>query len=107
MYKEVIIGTDKVPMMTNALTPKRAFEFFHEDFLVYVGQELTQGQVFDLASKIGFIMAKRAEEADFSKLTEADFNNWLEGFDFGDLMEAAADIIGLWVSTTKGSVTPK
>lgn len=107
MYKEVVIGTKIVPMLTNALTPKRAYEFFHEDFLCYLGQELQQGQILDLAEKLGFIMAKRAENADMTKVQESDFDIWLEGFELGDLMEASADIVGLFVSTTKGSVAPK
>lgn len=107
MYKEIVIGEKTIPMITNALTPKRAFEFFHEDFLAYIGQELQQGQVCDLAEKLGFIMAMRAAEKDMSKLTEKDFDEWLEGFELGDLMEASAEIVGLFVNTTKGTVTPK
>lgn len=107
MYKEVVIGDKKIPMMANALTPKRAYEFFHEDFLGYLGQELQQGQILNLAEKLGFIMAKRAENADMTKVQESDFDTWLEGFELGDLMEASADIVGLFVSTTKGSVAPK
>ena len=107
MYKEVVIGQKTVPMLANALTPKRAYEFFHEDFLGYLGQELQQGQILDLAEKLGFIMNQRAVDADMSKLQESDFDTWLEGFELGDLMEASADIVGLFVSTTKGSVAPK
>ena len=107
MYKELVIGEKTVPMMANALTPKRAYEFFHEDFLEYIGQEIGQARVLDLAEKIGFIMAMRAEERDMKKLQESDFEEWLEGFELGDLLESAADIVGLFIHTTESKVTPK
>lgn len=107
MYKEIVIGEKTVPMMATALTPKLAYEFFNEDFLAAIGKEIESGKSIDMAAKIGFIMAKRAGDHDMKKLQPSDFEKWLDGFALGDIIEAAPDIIDLYLSSTKPNISPK
>ncbi len=107
MYREIVIGEKTVPMMCTALTPKTAYEFFNQDFLSVIGKDLDGGQLVDLAEKLGFVMAMRAADRDMKKLQESDFDKWLDGLEFGDLMEAASEIVGLYVATTKPKIVPK
>ena len=42
-----------------------------------------------------------------SKLTEEDFYQWLESFEFNDLVEALPEIIGLYMQNKKTTSDPK
>lgn len=107
MYRDIAIGEKTVPMMATALTPKTAYEFFNQDFLIIIGKQLESGQVIDLAEKLGFIMAMRAADRDMKKLQESDFDKWLDGFELGDMAVAAEEILKLYVDTTKPKIAPK
>lgn len=109
MTKDVSIGGVVVPMCATALAPIQFRNVFGEDLIALAqkyADDFTTG-AYEVYAKLGFIFAKRAEGADFSKIQLADFENWLEQFDFLDVCEAAGDIATLYTTSSKGSVTPK
>ena len=108
MYKEVKIGSKLIGMTANGFTPYLYKICFREDFLKKV-QEATPDP--DLFVKMGFIMAKQAEEKDMQKLMRLDesaFYKWLA--DFEDPMEpllATNEISGVYFRQSGATSTPK
>ena len=108
MYKEVKIGKYTVGMTANAFSPYLYKICFREDFLRKV-QEPNPDP--DLFVKMGFIMAKQAEEKEISKLMKLDevaFYKWLADFDDPmDLLLATSEISGVYFKQSGASSTPK
>lgn len=52
-------------------------------------------------------MARQAEKADLSKLSENDFYLWLEQFDAADYLDALDQIADVYTSSSKSKVDPK
>lgn len=110
MTKTVTIGDQDVLMAADAFTPVRFYQLFHEDLIKKTenaGTEEFDTEHYGLYCKLGFILAKRAEHADFSKLTEANFDDWVSQFEFMDMVDAAIDIADLYASSKKGTASPK
>ena len=102
----VTIGAKEVGMLANAASPRLYRMVFKKDFL----QECQKPTVdTEIVAEMGFIMAMQDMKTtgECTKLTEADFLEWLEGFDPMDTLNAAGDIFDLWSKTTKTLSTPK
>lgn len=108
MYGIVMIGGKGVEMVANAASPYRFKQIFREDFLKRAietnGDETAS---VDLFVKMGFIMAKQAEKADFDKLNEDSFFEWLEGFEPSDVQIAAGEIANIYAGNAETKATPK
>lgn len=69
---------------------------FHEDPIKKQARDdLDEGDMIELMSKMGFVMAKYAELKDRKKmreLNEDDYIEWLEQFDRGEFIAALEDI---------------
>ena len=108
MYKEIKIGSKTIGMTANGFSPYLYKICFREDFLKKV-QEANPDP--DLFVKMGFVMAKQAEEKEISKLVkldEAAFYKWLAQFD--DPMEpllATNEISGVYFRQSGASSVPK
>lgn len=111
MTKTVTIGDQDVLMAADAFTPVHFFQLFHEDLIKKTESRQTEEafgtEDYMLYCKLGFILAKRAEHADFAKLTEADFDIWVSQFEFMDMVEASIEIADLYAASKKGTVSPK
>jgi hypothetical protein len=112
MVKTLKIGGGEVILAANAATPYRYKNLFHEDLFRIFSD--TQGKseaenisLTDTVMKLCFVMAKQAEKADMSMLSEDDFITWLEGYDPMDIVLVGEDIINLYMGSTKGSIDPK
>ena len=96
-------------MVANATTAIRYGQVFHgEDLLVYFtrGFKTTSESIY-VAQKLGYIMAKAAEKADMSKLSEDDYLQWLEEFDQFDMVDASAEIVKIYMGNEKTLSTPR
>lgn len=69
---------------------------FHEDPIKKQARDdLDEGDMIDLMSKMGFVMAKYAELKDRKKMRELNedaYLEWLEQFDRMELIEALGDV---------------
>lgn len=107
MLRTIKIGETDIEMLSNAATPYRYMQCFHEDLILKMAKGLDETEAVGIFQKLGYVMAAQAEKKDLTKLSEEDFYVWLEQFDYLDLMEAEADIAELYTASKKGTVSPK
>lgn len=108
MYGTVTIGGKGVEMVANAASPYRFKQIFREDFLKRaIETNGNEAESVDLFVRMGFIMAKQAEKADFGKLNEDSFFLWLEDFEPSDVQMAAGEIANIYAGNAETSSTPK
>ena len=108
MFGIVQIGGKDIEMVANAASPYRFKQIFREDFLKRaIETNGNDAESVDLFVKMGFIMAKQAEKADFSKINEDTFLAWLEDFEPSDAQMAAGEIANIYMGNTETKSTPK
>ena len=106
MNKTIDIGTHKVDMVSNALTPVLFKKVFRTDLLLE-----TQKKDLDLTlfQELGYIMAMQASGMTAKELTDAvsydGYLEWLVQFEALDVMNAVNEIFSLYsaqnVATSK------
>ena len=100
MQKTVKIGEKEVEMRATAATAIRYRNVFHGDImteLMEMNPEKIDAKVIEKIQQLGFIMAKTAEGANMSALTQDDYLEWLDQFDGMDLMTASKDIVTIYI----------
>lgn len=102
MVKTITIDGREVKLAANAATPFRFRQMFKKDLLQILGnEEKAEAEGIDAVSGLAFIMAKQAEGADISKMTENDFIAWLEEFGPMAFIESAQDILEAYTEQEK------
>ena len=119
MYKVINIGEEQVAFLAKASTNLYFKEVFHQDpIALQSNEEAGNAERIDFTQKLPFIMSKQADAQDavtsgkvnsirdfMQKVTEDDFFDWLDRFDFMDLQDALAEAMGVYtanhVSTSK------
>lgn len=104
MFKEISIGKKEVKLLSNAATPLYYKQTFNKDIIskIYNSEDRIR-DVGDLAPEIAFIMeiqARASEEGRRAKpeeLTNEKYFDFLEGFEPLDFMNAAQEIINLYL----------
>lgn len=104
MFKEISIGKKSVKLLSNAATPLYYKQTFNKDIIskIYNSEDRIR-DVGDLAPEIAFIMeiqAKASEEGRRAKpeeLTNEKYFDFLETFEPLDFMNAAQEIINLYL----------
>ena len=98
MYKVVRIGDKEVPMLAMASADVYYKRVFHEDPLRVVTDSEGNGDRTALLFQMGFILAKAAEKdrKGMMALTENDYLDWLEQFEYGDYVAALADVAAVY-----------
>lgn len=107
MHGVVKIGSVEVGMTANAASPYLYKQIFHTDFLQETQKKDLDTSIF---AQMGFIMAKQAETDKISellKLNESAYIEWLIQFEPLALIEAANDIMNLYMGQTVTSSVPK
>lgn len=106
MQKTVKIGETDVMMRSSAATAIRYRNTFHEDIM----QALTNmdpgkmdATVIEKLQKLGYIMARSAERADMTRLTEDDYMIWLDQFETIDMAQASKEILMLYLGNKLSS----
>ena len=108
IFKMIRIG-DKEYMMCAAASVNIAYyNLFHEDFISLMNPDEPTKAITPF-TKMAFIMNMKAEKSkdEMRKLTVADYEAWMDEFSFGDLVEAMADIQGLYLGSSNGTVNSK
>lgn len=106
MQKTVKIGDNDVLMRSSAATAIRYRNTFHDDImkeLMAMDPEKMDAKVIEKIQKLGYIMARSAEHADMTALTEDDYLEWLEQFDTLDIMRASKDILMMYLGNKLSS----
>lgn len=106
MQKTVRIGEKDVEMRASAATAIRYRNVFHGDImkeLMALDAENIDMSVVEKIQQVGFIMAKAAESANMAALSTDDYLEWLEQFDQIDIMQAAKDIISVYIHQKESS----
>lgn len=107
MFGIVNIGGRDVEMTANGASVYRYKQVFREDFLVLASNSDGGIENVELFVKMGYIMAKQAEKADFSKLNFDSFLEWAGEFEPNALEMAAGDIGNIYAGNSETSVYPK
>lgn len=100
MQKSVNIGDQEVQMRATAATAIRYRNVFGGDImkeLIEMDPKKIDAKVIEKIQQLGFIMAKTAEGANMATLTKDDFVDWLDQFDSLALMQAAKDIVTIYI----------
>lgn len=108
MYAKVTIGSKEVEMAASAATPFFYSSIFKGKDLMKEQAPLFSGKVepaesFGLIYELAFVMAMSAEKklSEMRKLTEDNFAEWLEQFDMGEMLEAANEILAVYIGNSK------
>lgn len=100
MQKSIMIGDVEVAMRASAATAIRYRNTFHGDImkeLMEMNPEQIDSSVIEKIQKLAFIMAKSAEGANMTTLTEDDYLEWLDQFDSLEMMQASKDIVSIYL----------
>lgn len=100
MQKSIMIGDVEVAMRASAATAIRYRNTFHGDImkeLMEMNPEQIDSSVIEKIQKLAFIMAKSAEGAKMTELTEDDYMEWLDQFDSLEMMQASKDIVTVYL----------
>ena len=107
MFKTLNIDGKEIEVAANAATPFRFRQVFHKDLLSILGnEEKAQNEGVEAVTELAFIMAKQAEKADMTKLNEDTFIEWLEDFGSMAFVEAAEDILNVYMDSTVSTAHP-
>ena len=107
MFTVLTIDGKEVELAANAATPFRFKQVFHRDLLQILGnEEKAEQEGVETVTMLAYIMAKQAEKADMTKLSEDGFIAWLEDFGPMAFVSAAEEILTAYVDSTVGSATP-
>lgn len=107
MFQTLTIDGKELAFAANAATPFRFKQTFKKDLFYVLGNEKrAEEDGLETIMQLAFIMAKQAEKADMSQLNEEMFFEWLEGFGSMAFVDAAEDILNVYMESTKGTSTP-
>jgi len=107
MYKTVMVDGKAMGLSANAATPFRYKQVFKSDLFAVLGNEKrAEEEGAEVVTKLAYIMHNQAEKADMNKLNEDDFITWLEGFSAMAFINAADDIVNVYMDSTVGTATP-
>lgn len=114
----VKIGDKEVEMVSSALTSLAYKKIFGRDILSTLTNfkadkaDLAQANTaIDNVAQLGFVMAMQAKLSipDFMKLSEVNYYEWVNEFQFGDLFDGNVieNILGVWTKSLGTSVEGK
>lgn len=112
MVKVITIGTKEVQVEANASTPIRYRNIFKKDLLTQISEGTSKDGVdmkvaSEVSPELAFIMAKSAEKADMTKLTEESWLKWLEQFGPMDVINATEQIFNVFFGDAETAVESK
>lgn len=121
MLKVINIGDEKVPVLAKASTNMYYKSVFHEDpITVQGGDGGDNAQRVYFSQKLTFIMCKQAEAQDavtsgkassvrdfMQSVTEDDYLDWLDRYDFMDLQEAFDAVIAVYTASNNATSKAK
>jgi hypothetical protein len=107
MFKTIIIDGKETELMANAATPFRYKQVFGRDLFQILGNEQkAETEGVEAVTELAYIMAKQAEKTDMNKLNYEGFLAWLEDFGSMAFINAAEEIINVYMEASNGTATP-
>lgn len=107
MMKTIMIDGKETALLANAATPFRFRQIFKKDLLAILGNEKrAEEEGVVTVTQLAYIMAKQAEKTDLTTLNENTFIEWLEGFGPMAFVEAAEDILNVYMDSAVSSANP-
>lgn len=107
MKRTITIEGKEMEFAANAATPFRFRQVFKKDLLAVLGNEKkAEEEGMETIMQLAFIMAKQAEKADIATLNEEAFIEWLEGFGPMTFVNAAEEILNVYMETTVSTANP-
>lgn len=121
MFKVINIGEEKVGLLTKASTNAYYKTIFHDDpIAIQTKDDAGLSEQVEYGQRLTFIMSKQAEAQnavsdgkatsvrDFMQtVTEEDYLDWLDKFDFMDLQDASKEAVALYAASSKSTSTAK
>ena len=107
MFKEVKIGEQMIPMLSNGATPIRYRRLFHKDIISKMNEGTNADDAVEMASELAFIMSKSAEKVDMNTINMDDFDEWLEQFETLDIVTASEEIFSVYIGQEVTTSTAK
>jgi len=100
--KNIKIGSKEVKMAVSAGTARRYRAEFGRDMFTDLAP-MADGHVdSEVLERMAFVMAKQADPE-----LDTSFDEWLDQFGMFELMNASAEIVGLWVINTRQGSSAK
>lgn len=97
MQKVIKIGDQDVAFRATAATPYRYKQCFHEDFFVAItDKNATEAELADATTKLAYIMAMTAADADMATLNTETFIGWLDSFGSAEFQAALGEIMQVY-----------
>ena len=109
IYNKLPIGEKEYTFCACASVNVCYANIFHEDFIKLLSTG-AEGEMASAFVKMAFVMAKYGELNDrkaVNQLTEDDYENWLDEFTTGDLIEALPEIQAFYMKSYKPAVDSK
>ena len=107
MFKKITVDGNEMEFAANAATPFRYKQVFHRDLLGILGNEKeAETKGVEVVTELAYIMHKQAEKADMNKLTYDEFMSWLEDYSPMAFVDAAEDILAVYVDSAQTTSTP-
>lgn len=121
MYKIIDIGDEQVALLAKASTNVFYKQVFHEDpIAMQTRDNITNADQIDFSQRLTFVMSKQAEAQaavtagdvpsvrDFMQtVTEDDYIDWLDQFDFMALQEALGDAMSVYTANSNSTSKAK
>ncbi len=108
LYGTVRIGDKDYKMCSAASVNLTYYNIFHEDFMALMNPDKPTEAITPFI-KMAFVMAMKGEKSkeEIKKLTVSDYEEWLDEFTMGDLVNAIGDIQALYLGSSNGIVDSK
>lgn len=115
MFKVINIGEEKVALLARSSTNIYYKSVFHEDPIDLTSNDnTTLSKQIAFSQQLTFIMSKQAEAQDavtsgkaptvrdfMQTVTEDDYIDWLDKFDFMDLQDALQEAMDVYTDSSK------
>lgn len=109
MEKTIHIGEKVVPLRANAATPIYYRNMFRDDLLTHLGGEEDGSVRTEVLMRLAFLehMQATKDSRELRKIGEDQFLDWLEGFEWADVVDAGSEAVDLWSGQSESTSEPK
>ena len=99
MTRIIDIGGKQVEMHSNAATPIYFKHIFRDDIIRHLNSDEDGATRTEVVMQLAFVLAMQAikTSGELRKLQEAQYIEWLERFEYSDLISVHADVIALYL----------
>lgn len=108
LYKNIKIGEHEYKLCSAASINICYQNIFNEDFLSLLDMNHPETAIMPFM-RMAFVMAKVGElgRKQANTMTQDDYEEWLDGFSFADLMNAMEVIQSFYLESSEGAVDSK